>query len=347
MMEERPRTRRLLLRVAVAFAALITALAIAACGGDDDDGDGGTGGGEQEARKLGLLMDVPRNDRSFGTATFLGAQRAAKEFNLELSVVDELAAKGQEAQTALENFARESDYVINGASPTYGNLPRVAEQFPDTEFRVYAVPVEGPGNLAYAYQDWYPLGYLAGIVAAMSTESGTVGFVGGGEIPPTLAGRDGYKDGVEAIEPQVRVLDTITGSFTDPVKGKSATAAQIASQADVVYSFLDAAHEGAVQAAKPEGIQLMSVILPKCDFSEGLEIGDTLASQDQLVFNLVKQMVDGKAENVVYGLQDPDVASFQFCPGKEDPQIEAEIRKATAAFNSGELKSPDPNASAE
>jgi basic membrane protein A len=334
-------------RRSLAIAMLISALAIAACGGDDDDDSGSGSAGEEGGGTLGLLMDVPRNDKSFGTATFIGAQRAAKQFDLELSVVDNLAAEGQEAQTALENFARESDYVINGASPTYGSLPRVAEQFPDTQFRVYAVPVEGPENLAYAYQDWYPLGYLAGIVAAMSTKSGTVGFVGGGEIPPTLAGRDGYIDGVEATDADVTVVDTITGSFTDPVKGKSATEAQIAQGADVVYSFLDAAHEGAVQAAKPDGVRLMSVILPKCDFSEGLEIGDTLASQDQLVFNLVKQMIDGVAKNIVYGVQDPKVASFQFCPGEEDPQIEAALEEATDAFNSGELKSPDAGASAE
>jgi len=326
--------------MALVVAALVAAFALAACGDDDSDSGGDSGG-----QKLGLLMDVPRNDQSFGTATFAGAQRAAKDFDLDLSVVDELAAKGQEAQTALENFARDSDFVVDGASPTYGSLARVAEQFPDTQFRVYAVPVEGPENVAWAYQDWYPLGYLAGIVAANSTKAGKVGFVGGGEIPPTIAGRDGYKAGVEATDPKVEVLDVITGSFTDAVKGKSATEAQIASGADVVYSFLDAAHEGAVQAAKPEGVGLMSVILPKCDFSEGLEIGDTLASQEQLVYTQIKDMVEGNPpENVVYGLQDPEVASFQFCPGKENADIQSQLDEATDAFNSGELKSPDPNA---
>jgi basic membrane protein A and related proteins len=345
-MAERLTTKRGFLRVAVTIAVLLAAIAIGACGDDDDD-NGAAAGGDQGGGTLGLLMDVPRNDKSFGTASYLGAQRAAKEFNLELSVVDELATKGQEAQTALENFARENDYVIDGASPTFGSLPRVAEQFPDTQFRVYAVPIESGPNLAYSYQDWYPLGYLAGIVAANSTKAGTVGFVGGGEIPPTIAGRDGYKAGVEATDPQVKVLDVITGSFTDPVKGKSATEAQIASGADVVYSFLDAAHEGAVQAAKPHDVGLMSVILPKCSFSEGLEIGDTVASQDQLVFNLVKQMVEGDLENIVYGVQDPKVASFQFCPGKEDAKTEAQLKAAVDAFSSGKLKSTDPNASAE
>lgn len=328
----------------LAIAALLAALALGACGGDDGDGEGGDDGGE--GGTLALLMDVTRNDQSFGSATLAGAERAAEEFGLELSVVDELADAGQEAQQALENFAREADYVIDGASPTYASLAQVAEQHPDTQFRAYAVPIEGADsldNLAYAFQDWYPLGYLAGIVAANTTRSGKVGFVGGGEIPPTIAGQAGYKDGVEATDPQVEVLDTISGSFTDPVRGRSATQAQIASGADVVYSFLDAAHEGAVQAARPDDVGLMSVILPKCDISRGLEIGDTLASQDQLVFNLVQQMVEGESENIVYALQDPEVASFRFCPGKGDPEIEAQLEEATEAFNSGELESPDPD----
>jgi hypothetical protein len=72
-----------------------------------------------------------------------------------------------------------------------------------------------------------------------------------------------------------------------------------------------------------------------------------VASQDQLVFNLVKQMVEGDLENIVYGVQDPKVASFQFCPGKEDAKTEAQLKAAVDAFSTGKLKSTDPNASAE
>ncbi|MGH2985980.1 MAG: BMP family protein [Solirubrobacterales bacterium] len=321
------------------IVALATAIAFAACGGDDDDGessDAGAGG------TLGVLIDEPRNDNSFGEATFSGAERAAQEFDLDLSVVDSLSGKVQEAQQALDNFASDSDYVINGASATYQTAPRVAQEFPDTQFRVYAVPVTQDPNLFSAVQDWYPLGYLAGVVAARTTDSGVVGFVGGAEIPPTTRGLEGYEAGVEDTDPSVEVLSAITGSFSDSTKGKSATAAQIASDADVVYSFLDAAHEGAVQAASEadDEVKLMGVIAPKCELSDGLDLGDTLFRQDELIYTLVEQMINGEGEDIVYELEDPKIQGFEFCPGESTPELESDLEDVREAFNSGDLTAP-------
>ena len=124
----------------LAAVLVLAALALSACGSDSSDttggGDTGTaeatveegggaeeGGGTEEASsggeggKLGLLMDVTRNDKSFGQATYEGAKEAADELGLELTVVDDLASDPQKAQSALLNMAKESDYVINGAIP--------------------------------------------------------------------------------------------------------------------------------------------------------------------------------------------------------------------------------------
>jgi basic membrane lipoprotein Med (substrate-binding protein (PBP1-ABC) superfamily) len=138
------------------------------------------------------------------------------------------------------------------------------------------------------------------------------------------------------------VLSVITGDFNDPAKGRESTAAQIAQDADVIYSFLDAGHEGSVDAVKESGrgVKLMSVILPKCDFSQGFELGDSIARQDQLVYELVRNMVEGKTDDVVYGIQDPKVAGFRFCPGKRTSELEAAATDVRKRFSSGELKTP-------
>src|SRR5262245_47873991 len=111
-----------------AVLVLATAFAISACGSDSDSSSGaetGTaeatveessegGAGEEsssEGGKLGLLMDVARNDKSFGQATYEGAKGAAEELGLELTVVDDLASDPQKAQSALLNMAKEDDYV--------------------------------------------------------------------------------------------------------------------------------------------------------------------------------------------------------------------------------------------
>jgi basic membrane protein A len=331
-------------RPTLVAVALALALAVAGCG--SDEGGGGAepsaaSGGDGQGKTLGLAMDVLRNDKSFGQATYEGASRAAKDLGLKLSVIDSLGAEPQKAQSALVNLARENDYVVNGAQALMSSMPRIARQYPDKQFAVYAVAVESSDNLHYAYQDWYPLAYLAGVVAARSTKSGTVGFVGGGEIPPTIAGEQAFKAAVEATDPDVEVVSTITGDFNDPAKGQDATAAQIAQGADVIYSFLDAAHEGAVAAAEEAGdVKLMSVVVPKCEGAEGIEIGDTVSRQDQLTYNLVKGMVEGNLTNTIYGIEDPEVANFEFCPGEGTPELEAEIEQVREQFASGELKTP-------
>ena len=348
----RPATRWALL---VAIAALAASLVVAACGSSSNSssasssssgssGGAASSGGSSSGggKKLGLMMDVFRNDKGFGTATFAGAQQAAKAFGLQLSVVDGLGNKPQQAVSALNNLVRDNDYVVDGASATNGILPRVAGRNPSKQFSVYAVPVAGASNLHYAFQDWYPLGYIAGVVAAKSTKTGTIGFVGGGQIPPTIRGREGYIAGAKATKPGIKILNTITGDFDDAVKGQNATSAQIAQNADVIYSFLDAAHAGAVHAVKQSGkqVKLMGVIIPKCSFSQGFELGDTVANQSQLVFDLVKGMINKSLQNTVFGVQDPKVASFQFCPGKSSSGLKAAVTQTLQKFNSGQLKSP-------
>jgi basic membrane protein A and related proteins len=322
--------------VVLAFAA--APLAMAACGDDDDGG----GGGGAEGKRLGLLMDVLRNDKSFGQATYEGMKRAAKDFGLELRVVDNLGANPKKAASTLQNMAEENDMLVNGAVATMGQIPRIAEQYPDKQFSVYAVAIPTRENLHYAYQDWYPLGYQAGAIAAKATKTKVVGFVGGGEIPPTIAAEQAYKKAIREVDPSIKVVSVITGDFNDPAKGKESTSAQIAQKADVIYSFLDAAHEGSVDAVKESGrdVKLMSVILPKCDFSQGFELGDSIARQDQLVYELVRNMVEGKTKDVVYGIQDPKVAGFRFCPGESGTELESAATEVRERFTNGELKTP-------
>ncbi|HEY2054054.1 MAG TPA: BMP family ABC transporter substrate-binding protein [Solirubrobacterales bacterium] len=299
----------------------------------------GSGGGE--GGKLGLLMDVARNDKSFGQATYEGAKAAAEELGLELTVVDNLANDPQKAQSALLNMAEEDQYVINGSIALMGGLPRIAEAHPETEFAVYAVSIPSADNLHWAYQDWYPLGYLAGVAAATETKSDVVGFVGGGEIPPTIAGQAAYDAAVEATNPKIKVVSTITGDFEDTAKAKDAAQAQIGEGADIIYSFVDAGHLGAVEAAKEAGnVKLIGVVIPKCEISQGTDLGDTISNQSQLIAEEVHGMVEGNAKNTVYGVQNPKVAGLKFCPGNANPEVEKAVEAAREEFVSGKLKTP-------
>lgn len=326
----------------------VLALVVSACGSsssssssegtasDTEASNDGGGGG-----KLGLLLDGNRNDKSFSQAAYEGAKKAADELGLDFAVVDGLGTDVQKGQSALLNLAAESDYVINGDHALVGGTPKVAAQYPDKQFSVYEQLVESSDNLHWAIIDWYPLGYLAGIAAANTTRSDVVGFVGGDQIPPTISAEAGFKDGVKSVNPKIKPLSTITGSFEDSAKAQQAAAAQIAQSADVIYSFLDAGHLGAVEAANEAGgVGLIGVIDSKCDVSKGLEIGDTTARPDEMVRELAKGMASGKLEDTEYGVQNPEIAGFEFCRGGSTPAVEKAVEETRQDFTGGTLETP-------
>jgi basic membrane protein A len=343
----RPRPVRSLAAVVLAGAVVL----VTACGAggttsesSDSTGGGGDSAGSGEVTSVGLMMDLPRNDGSFGQATAEGAQEAVDELGAELTVVDSLEGKPAEARSALDNLAQTNEVVVVVANAVMGDLPRVAQEYPDVIFAVDADKIDGAPNIFYRVQNWYPLGYLAGVAAANASETGTIGFVGGGLIPPTIQGQAGFEDGAASVNPDIDILDTVTNSFTDPTLAKNAAAAQLAGGADVLYSFLDAAHAGAVQAVVEAGgtARLIGVISPKCADSQGLELGDTMADQAGSIANLVRLAAEGETESAEIGIDDPDVQQLLFC---EDADVSNELKtavdEASAGLASGEIRTPE------
>jgi basic membrane protein A and related proteins len=335
-------------RLALAVGLMATALLLVACGsgGDGSNASSTTAGARSstKGKSLAWISENTRNDKSFGQASYNGAVRAAKKLGMKLTAVDGLMNKPQDAENAIVNAIRDHDFIVDGATTTYKVLPRLAQQNPGKQFGVDSIEIKGTrANLHYAVQDWYPLGYQAGVIGAKSTKTNVLGFIGGGEIPPTIAGRQGYEDGAKSVDPKIKVISTITGDFNDASKGSNAAQAQMAQHADVLFSFLDAGHQGVVNAAKSAGkVKIIGVLAPKCGISSGLDIGDAVTHEDGLVYNLILNMVSKGSKNLVYGIQDASVAGFRFCPGHRTAALQQQLDDVRQKFTSGELKTPSP-----
>jgi basic membrane protein A len=151
----------------------------------------------------------------------------------------------------------------------------------------------------------------------MTSKTHTIGFIGGIPIPVINDALAGYTAGAKSVDPNIKVLHTTIGSFTDSAKGKNAASAQIASGADVIYADLDTAHTGIVQAAKASGkdVKVIGSVAPKCDISSGIDIGDTVFDQSRIVFTTIEDYVkDGKLPpSLQFGLKG-GYSSFPLCP---------------------------------
>jgi basic membrane protein A len=95
--------------------------------------------------------------------------------------------------------------------------------------------------------------FLVGMAAALASETGKVGFVGGMDIPLIRNFAHGYEQGVKHVNPDAEVFVNMTGTtpaaWNDPAKGAELAQSQFDRGADVVYAAAGGTGLGVLQAA--------------------------------------------------------------------------------------------------
>jgi basic membrane protein A len=201
-------------------------------------------------------------DKSFNEAAFQGAQRWAEETGGSFREI-ELQNEAQREQ-ALRRFAEAGSNPIVMAGFAFADaLGKVAPDYPDTKFAVIDVNWLSMPNVRGIGFNEHEGSYLVGMLAAQASETGTVGFVGGMDIPLIRRFGCGFAQGVKAVNGDATIIANMTGTtpaaWNDPVKGSELTKAQISQGADVVFAAAGGTGVGVLQTAADEGILSIGV----------------------------------------------------------------------------------------
>lgn len=252
------------------FAALLTAgilsLAATSCGSDEEEAATDTessGGGETTSEiMVGMAYDVGgRGDQSFNDSAAAGLDQAVEEFGF---TSDEAEAEDGEAESAREERLRtfaEAGYnpVIAVGFAYAESLTKVSAEYPDVNFAIIddsSIEAENVAGLVFAEEQG---SFLVGAAAALKSESGQIGFVGGVETPLIQKFEAGYVAGAEAVNPDVTVDVTYLtqvpdfSGFGDPARGKTAAQGMFDGGADIVYHAAGGSGGGVFEAASESG----------------------------------------------------------------------------------------------
>lgn len=297
--------------------------------------------------KMGAVLFGTRNDESFNQATYEGIEEQLKEFsNLKLTSTLENRISNEQATDALTTVGA-LDNVIVAASASYGPLlEEVAPNFPKTYFINIAGAPEKKivPNVTGFLNDWGAPTYIAGIIAAHVTKTGVIGYVGGAQIPPTTQAEADFTAGAKSVNPKIKILNTITGSFEDLSAAKAATTAMIDENADVIFPFLDAGVAGSYQAGRESGKNPMmfKLTIPKCGAYPniiGTEIVNDKVAASKLIAAYMHKTI--KPGMILLDLQEPEVQTFELCPKyKANKELENLTETAIEEVNSGKRKLP-------
>ncbi len=284
-------------------------------------------------------------DKSFNEAAFNGATKWAQETGGTFKEL-EMQSEAQREQ-ALRQLADAGANPIVMTGFAFGDvLNTVAADYPDTKFAIIDMVVEQPNVKSVIFTE-HEGSYLVGMLAALASKTGTVGFIGGMDIPLIRKFGCGYAEGVKAVNPDAKIVLNMTGTtpaaWNDPVKGAELTKAQKSQGADVIFAAAGGTGIGVLQAAADEGILSIGVDSNQNHLHPGKVLTSMLKRVDVAVYNAFKEgeaiepgitTLDLKAEGVGYALDDNNAALIT-------PEMKAAVDAAAEKIKAGELKVHD------
>ena len=222
--------------------------------------------------KVGLAFDIGgRGDASFNDSAAAGLDEAIAQLGVKKENTKELTATDQEAEDAkqsrLRQLAREGHNPIVAVGFAYSEAAvAVAKQYPNVKFAVVDGFAEGaPENVTFLGFAEHEGSFLVGVIAALKSESCTIGFVGGVNVPLIQKFQAGFEQGVKAVAPDAEVISRyiteagdLTG-FTDAPKGQVTAKGLIDEGADVVYHAAGASGKGVFAAAAEADVMAIGV----------------------------------------------------------------------------------------
>jgi len=282
-------------------------------------------------------------DKSFNEAAFAGAEKWAAETGKKYREI-ELSSEAQREQ-ALRRFAEEGDSPILVVGFSFASsLATVAKDFPNTHFAIVDMVVDAPNVRSIVFNE-NEGSYLVGMLAAMASKTGKVGFVGGMDIPLIRKFACGYVEGVKAVNPSATVFQNMAGTtgaaWNDPVKGGELTRAQIDQGADVIYHAAGGTGRGVLQAAADAGKLGIGVDSNQDYMFPGHVLTSMLKRVDVAVYNTFKDGTDGNWTSGfnVLGLANDGVgyAMDEFNKDLITPEMVTKVEAAKADIISGKI----------
>lgn len=356
-------------------AGLVAALGLAACGGDDDAAPADEPTAEEPTGEptaepaaesdltVGLTFDLlGRGDQSFNDSAAAGIDKAVADFGIAVNEVTptDASARGTDLQLQAEN----ADLVVGVGFSFAADAATVAAENPDVKFAIVddammnfdtGEPIApNAAGLVFSEEEG---SYLVGVAAALKSETGKVGFIGGvsgiGLIEKFEAG---FAAGAKSINPDIDVtVAYITefpdfAGFEDPARAKEIASAMYSEGADIIYAAAGLSGSGMFQAAaestEASGTKVWGIGVDSDQYLtvdpavQEYVLTSMLKRVDVAVYAVTESVVNGtfEAGEVRYDLS-VDGVGYSTSGGFID-DIVSQIEDAKAAIIAGDIEVP-------
>jgi basic membrane protein A len=242
-------------------------------------------------------------DKSFNEAVFRnGVQKFKADTGIRVTEIE--PTNSTQREQSLKKLAKRGHGPIVAVGFAMASaLESAAKAYPDTHFTIIDMVVGLPNVQSVVFKE-HEGSFLVGVLAAMKSETGVVGFVGGMDIPLIRRFACGYEQGAKYQNNNIEILQNMTGStgaaWNNPTKGGELTRSQIEAGADVVYAAAGGTGIGVYQAAADLG-----------KYAIGVDSNQNYMQPGTMLTSMVKRVGDASYNSWQAGLDGNWTAGFQ------------------------------------
>ncbi len=298
--------------------------------------------------KAAVVFDIGgKFDKSFNEGVYNGAEKFKAE--TKQTYADFEVTNETQFEQAHRRFAqRGQDPIVavgfNQANP----VEKVAKEFPKVRFTLIDGVVKLPNVQSVLFKE-HEGSFLVGMLAAMASKTGKIGFIGGMDIPLIRKFACGYEQGIKYANKNAELIQNMTGTtpaaWNDPARGGELAKSQFARGVDVIYAAAGGTGTGVLQAAKDNAKLAIGVDSNQNHLHPGTMLTSMVKRVDLATYNSFKTAMDGKWEAgmTILGLKEGGVdwALDQHNEKLITAEMKAKVDQAKADIISGKLKVHD------
>ena len=248
------------------------------------------------AFKPAVVFDMGgKFDKSFNEGIWNGTEQFRKETGIKYREF-EVQQEAQREQFLRKLAQKGSDVVIAVGFAQAAALEKVAKEYPNTKFSIIDMVVDLPNVQSIIFKE-HEGSFLVGVLAAMKSETGKVGFVGGMDIPLISKFACGYVQGVKYINSGATVYQKMTGAtpaaWNDPTRGGELAKSMYDNGADIVYAAAGGTGLGVLQAAADNNKLAIGVDSNQNHLQPGFVLTSMLKRVDVASYEVFKTAHEG------------------------------------------------------
>jgi basic membrane protein A len=262
--------------------------------------------------KVGLIINGDIIENEWNWMSIQGLLRAERE----LAVIGTVYTSTDPAETMTDTqqcALDANDLCIGVEFFTTDAISKTAALYPNTKFALldgsYKNYMPNLRGVMFTRED---VGYLAGTLAALMSQSDILGDLGGMEIPPVVAFTEGYSNGARCAIPDITTIISYTGDFTNPDLGAEYAQGMISHGADVVFAAAGQTGNGAILTTTQSGVwaigvdtdQYLTLFMTGTVSGSNYLLTSAMVRLDSGVFQTISDLVSGSftSGEVIYDL---------------------------------------------